>query len=728
MVEQLRRLLLPALLLAGLTGTSVAQTAPNAHPCQDQSIPPEEAIAHCQDIVAANPADATAQYHLAVLHLRAGQPAKARALFVPLAEAGIAAAQLHLGTLLQAEGEVGQIEAAGWFYQAATQGDPEGQFVMGDIHAAGIGVVQDDAVAIAWFELAAAQEHTDAMYRLALAYRDGRGIDPDPAAATAWLLSAATAGHPPAMALHGHALATNPDNPQPAEGAKWLRQAADEGVTDAKLWLASIYLNNGGPRDEAIQLLTEAATAGQAEAQTWLGLLLAETDPEAAIPWLERAANAGDAEAAFRRAALAIVANDPATARRWSEAAVAQDHSPAMLLLGRLLAASPEEADQQDAVTVLRRALQQGEADAGPLLASLDTVHAARTGDTAAQYALAKDSTRNAADRRDWLRTAASGGHIPAQLQLAALLRTAGDTDAAIRWLTAAAEQDSVDAQRRLGDIYSDATSAPTDQRLAKQWFARAAINGDTESGYHLSRSYYDGETAGIAAENARKWLIAAAEAGNIEAQSLLGHLHRDGREVPADQQAAARWLSRAAEGGDAAAQFALADMARAGEARIAVPVVDLLRTAAAQGHLDAQYELGRALEDGDLLPPDDTAAANWYINAANEGHAEAQYRLARLYGEGRGVGQDFDAALRWFTAAADQGLAPAATDIGVLYQLGWGVPRNLDTARHWYEKAAAKGDSRALRNLANLNPARPSAPATLSILPAEGARPGSRW
>ena len=83
---------------------------------------------------------------------------------------------------------------------------------------------------------------------------------------------------------------------------------------------------------------------------------------------------------------------------------------------------------------------------------------------------------------------------------------------------------------------------------------------------------------------------------------------------------------------------------------------------------------------------------------------------------------------MRWFTAAAEQGVGAAETDIGVLYQLGWGVPRNLDKAQEWYERAAAKGDPRAIRNLANLSPTQPSTPPTLSILPSDGARPGSRW
>ena len=52
-------------------------------------------------------------------------------------------------------------------------------------------------------------------------------------------------------------------------------------------------------------------------------------------------------------------------------------------------------------------------------------------------------------------------------------------------------------------------------------------------------------------------------------------------------------------------------------------------------------------------------------------------------------------------------------------------IEDNLDKAQEWYRRAAKKGDPRALRNLANLNP---TAAPPLSILPAGGARPASRW
>ena len=97
-----------------------------------------------------------------------------------LFEATLAAAQIHLGTILQDQGETGAIEAAAWFYRAAAQGEPEALFLMGEIHTNGTGVPQSDAVAVQWYELAAGQGHADAMYRLALALRNGRNLEQVP--------------------------------------------------------------------------------------------------------------------------------------------------------------------------------------------------------------------------------------------------------------------------------------------------------------------------------------------------------------------------------------------------------------------------------------------------------------------------------------------------------------------------------------------------------------------
>src|SRR5512137_1724011 len=60
--------------------------------------------------------------------------------------------------------------------------------------------------------------------------------------------------------------------------------------------------------------------------------------------------------------------------------------------------------------------------------------------------------------------------------------------------------------------------------------------------------------------------------------------------------------------------------------------VVQGYRTAAVKGDVRSQFEFGYLLEQGLGLPRDFRQAESWYRKAAGQGHVEAQYRLGRMY------------------------------------------------------------------------------------------------
>ena len=79
---------------------------------------------------------------------------KAISLWRPLADAGVAAAQQHIG-VMYAEGKgvpQNDVEAAKWFARAAEQGDALAQYDLGASFAEGIGVKQDPELAAKWFQ------------------------------------------------------------------------------------------------------------------------------------------------------------------------------------------------------------------------------------------------------------------------------------------------------------------------------------------------------------------------------------------------------------------------------------------------------------------------------------------------------------------------------------------------------------------------------------------------
>ena len=77
------------------------------------------------------------------------------------------------------------------------------------------------------------------------------------------------------------------------------------------------------------------------------------------------------------------------------------------------------------------------------------------------------------------------------------------------------------------------------------------------------------------------------------------------------------------------------------------------LQPLAEQGHADAQHDLGAMYINGQGVPQDDKAAAQWYRRAAEQGNVVAQSKLGIMYFQGKGVLQDYVHAHMWANIAA---------------------------------------------------------------------------
>ncbi|WP_455210973.1 tetratricopeptide repeat protein, partial [Kaarinaea lacus] len=58
------------------------------------------------------------------------------------------------------------VVAAQWYKKAATEGDADAQYELGDMYKQGTGVEQNNSLAIKWFRKAANQGHEAAKRRL----------------------------------------------------------------------------------------------------------------------------------------------------------------------------------------------------------------------------------------------------------------------------------------------------------------------------------------------------------------------------------------------------------------------------------------------------------------------------------------------------------------------------------------------------------------------------------
>lgn len=92
--------------------------------------------------------------------------------------------------------------------------------------------------------------------------------------------------------------------------------------------------------------------------------------------------------------------------------------------------------------------------------------------------------------------------------------------------------------------------------------------------------------------------------------------------------------------------------------------------------------------------------ALKWYTKAGEQGHIEAQYTLGKSYFKGEGVTKDNAEAAKWYRKAAEQGHTDAQDWMGYCYYYGEGVPKDYAEAVKWYRKAAEQGQPKSQFNL----------------------------
>jgi hypothetical protein len=164
------------------------------------------------------------------------------------------------------------------------------------------------------------------------------------------------------------------------------------------------------------------------------------------IPALEKAAEAGEAEAQFKLGALYAngkgVKQDSHAAAKWLRKAARQEHHAAQTLLGWCYAGGNGVSENAaEAVEWYGKASEQGDTDAMCSLA--DLLIEGRPG-----------VERNVRSALGWYEKAANLGHPKAQYQLGKLLADGQlveqNDEAAFQWLTLAIMSDSEAAQKEL--------------------------------------------------------------------------------------------------------------------------------------------------------------------------------------------------------------------------------------------------------------------------------------
>jgi TPR repeat protein len=226
------------------------------------------------------------------------------------------------------------------------------------------------------------------------------------------------------------------------------------------------------------------------------------------------------------------------------------------------------------------------------------------------------------------------------------------------------------------------------------------ADGGDAVAQHELGVSYYTG-TPFIEKdiEKAKALFRSAAGLGHIPSLAALGDCHSSHNE----RYEALQCYRQAAKHGDAHGQFRMFQFDTEGNA------VLYLRSAAEQGHAEAQRELAHQYTNSDGGAEDRSDAAKWYRLAAEQGDAEAQRRLGECYVQGWIVSENSreniesywnKQAVKWYREAAEKGDLEAQKRLARCYAAGVGVAQNETQAAKWYGRA---GDSGAYEELGDL-------------------------
>ena len=330
---------------------------------------------------------------------------------------------------------------------------------------------------------AQAQATPEAQFAAAMQHHSGDGVLQDYARAATYLAAAAEAGHAPAQNLLGRyyfeGLGVTRDR---AEALRWLELAAQAGAPDHVLDLGQVLETDPATLPRAVELYTQAAAAGMADAAVSLGVLYQEgrgvrQDFEQARNLYEGAAAQGHARALNNLGLLYVRANgvprDYARAAALFGQAADQGLKQAMTNLGVLYENGfGVPLDEERAAALYRAAAQDQTPEPDyvydvrlkPLEAEDEALALqARSGDPVAQFQWAwarlTDDASSFEDRRmaaQMLQQTAAQGHAPSMFNL--------------------------------GLLHMRGVGVPQDFVLGHSWLLLAQANGISQAGAALTR------------------------------------------------------------------------------------------------------------------------------------------------------------------------------------------------------------------------------------------------
>ena len=276
------------------------------------------------------------------------------------------------------------------------------------------------------------------------------------------------------------------------------------------------------------------------------------------------------------------------------------------------------------------------------------------------------------------------------------------DYTTALKYFDIASYQGDLISQYKIAEIYQYGYGVDINPEIAFKYFKMAADYEVHLAQYWVALKLQHGDGVEKNLNESIKWYQSAAEMGNLESQLALAEIYIFGfDEIEKNYQEAAFWFTKAAEKGHPQALNDLGNMYNFGMhfEKDRMKALDLYRQAAEAGGDAGKYNYG-----SELIQSNDVIIRNKGLelitSAADNGYIKAQLNLGQIYLGAYNLEVDYQKSFNYFRAAAEQGDLEGLTSLGVSYARGYGCEKNQEKANELYKMAADQGDAQAQFNL----------------------------
>ena len=116
----------------------------------------------------------------------------------------------------------------------------------------------------------------------------------------------------------------------------------------------------------------------------------------------------------------------------------------------------------------------------------------------------------------------------------------------------------------------------------------------------------------------------------------------------------------------------------------------------AAQGNIDAKYELGGMYYKGQGTSKNMKKAIFWWEQSGEQGHVKAQENLVYMYRSGKEIQQNDKKYLYWLKKSANKGSPEMQFMLAYMYSSGEEINKDKNKAFYWAEKASQQNHPNA--------------------------------